>query len=71
VLLDFAPERIAIGQGRRRGRWRWLCWRLPSNLGFRTSAPDTLLGDVELHPLFEAKCLESLERGDLLWVVGS
>jgi 1-aminocyclopropane-1-carboxylate deaminase/D-cysteine desulfhydrase-like pyridoxal-dependent ACC family enzyme len=33
-------------------------------------APVTKLGDLELDPIYEAKCLPFLEKGDLFWVVG-
>lgn len=31
---------------------------------------DAWVGDVNLDPIYEAKCVPFLERGDLLWVVG-
>jgi hypothetical protein len=52
-------------------RWRHLCDLLRTHVDhFQKSPPVTRLGDVELDPLFEAKCLEFLEPGDLLWVIG-
>jgi 1-aminocyclopropane-1-carboxylate deaminase/D-cysteine desulfhydrase-like pyridoxal-dependent ACC family enzyme len=52
-------------------RWRNLCELVRTHVDdFQKSPPVTRLGDVELDPLFEAKCLEFLEPGDLLWVIG-
>lgn len=31
---------------------------------------DTKLGEIELDPVYEAKCLRFLEAGDCLWIVG-
>ena len=28
------------------------------------------IGDLKLDPIYEAKCLDFIEEGDLLWVVG-
>lgn len=33
-------------------------------------APNIRLGDLDLDPIYEAKCIEYLEPGDLLWTVG-
>jgi hypothetical protein len=53
-------------------RWRELCALVRTNVDdFQKPSPVTRLGDVELNPTFEAKCLDFLEPGDLLWVVGS
>jgi hypothetical protein len=51
--------------------WRDRCQLVRSKLDFDKPAPDVRLGDVELDPIFEAKCLPFLEPGDLFWVVGS
>jgi hypothetical protein len=40
-----------------------------SSMGFSTPARDTMLGDLSLNPYYEAKCLEHLEPGDLLWLI--
>lgn len=31
---------------------------------------EAYVGDVQLDPIYEAKCKEYLQRGDLLWIVG-
>jgi hypothetical protein len=41
-----------------------------SELDYHDHAPDTQLGDLQLDPVYEAKCLPYLQPGDLLWVVG-
>jgi 1-aminocyclopropane-1-carboxylate deaminase/D-cysteine desulfhydrase-like pyridoxal-dependent ACC family enzyme len=51
-------------------RWRDLCRLVPTGVDYHKPAPVTRLGDVELDPIFEAKCLPFLEPGDLFWVVG-
>jgi 1-aminocyclopropane-1-carboxylate deaminase/D-cysteine desulfhydrase-like pyridoxal-dependent ACC family enzyme len=51
--------------------WRDLCRLEQAGIDFRKPAPNARQGDVELDPIFEAKCLPSLEPGDLFWVVGS
>jgi|SRR5580765_1996789 len=33
-------------------------------------AKETMLGTLKLDPIYEAKCLPFLEKGDLFWVVG-
>ena|SRR5712671_2402837 len=50
--------------------WRDLCRLVHAGVGYRKRATVTRLGDVELDPIFEAKCLPFLEPGDLFWVVG-
>jgi 1-aminocyclopropane-1-carboxylate deaminase/D-cysteine desulfhydrase-like pyridoxal-dependent ACC family enzyme len=49
--------------------WRDRCQLVPSQLDFFTPAPDVMLGDVELDPHFEAKCLPFLKPGDLIWLI--
>jgi hypothetical protein len=43
---------------------------IQSSLDYHTEAPEALLGDLPLDPIYEAKCLPFLRPGDLLWVVG-
>lgn len=50
--------------------WRDRCTLIPSGLDYHDHAPLTRLGDLELDPVYEAKCLPFLQPGDLLWVVG-
>lgn len=40
-----------------------------SGVDYHTSV-EAYVGDVELDPIYEAKCAEFSQRGDLLWVVG-
>ncbi len=42
---------------------------LESPTDFNRPSRVTKLGDLELNPYYEAKCIEYLEPGDLLWVV--
>jgi cysteine synthase len=37
---------------------------------YHEAAAETRLGDLQLDPIYEAKCLPYLRPGDLLWVVG-
>jgi 1-aminocyclopropane-1-carboxylate deaminase/D-cysteine desulfhydrase-like pyridoxal-dependent ACC family enzyme len=41
-----------------------------SGSNFRKRAQDTRLGDLDLDPIYEAKCLPFLRPGDLLWIIG-
>ena len=41
-----------------------------AGLEYHDPAPTTVLGDLTLDPIYEAKCLKFLQEGDLLWVVG-
>jgi hypothetical protein len=50
--------------------WRDRVTLVHSELDYHGHAPATRLGDLELDPVYEAKCLPFLEDGDLLWVVG-
>lgn len=50
--------------------WRDRATLVHSDLDYHDHAPVTRLGDLDLDPVYEAKCLPFLEDGDLLWVVG-
>ena len=50
--------------------WRNLCQLVQAGIDFHKPAPVVRLGDMELDPIFEAKCLPFLQPGDLFWVVG-
>ena len=50
--------------------WRDRAALVHSDLDYHDHAPVTRLGDLDLDPVYEAKCLPFLEDGDLLWVVG-
>jgi hypothetical protein len=50
--------------------WREQVEIVESGLDYHDHAPEVMLGDVELDPVYEAKCIPFLEPGDLLWVVG-
>ncbi len=41
-----------------------------SGLPYQEEAKNTLLGDLCLDPIYEAKCLPFLEKGDIFWCVG-
>lgn len=41
----------------------------PATTGYHTKV-EAYLGPVKLDPVYEAKCLEFLEPGDLFWIVG-
>jgi hypothetical protein len=50
--------------------WRRLCQLVRTGIKFKKQAPHVRLGDIELDPIFEAKCLPFLQPGDLFWIVG-
>jgi len=50
--------------------WRDRVTLVHSELDYHQHAPTTRLGELELDPVYEAKCLPHLRPGDLLWVVG-
>lgn len=50
--------------------WRDQVQLVRSDLDYHDHAPDTALGDLQLDPVYEAKCLPYLQAADLLWVVG-
>jgi hypothetical protein len=50
--------------------WRKACELVPAGMDYHKHASTTRLGDLELDPVYEAKCLRFLKAGDLLWVVG-
>ena len=50
--------------------WRNRCQLVRTGIDFHKRARDVRLGDIELDPVFEAKCLPFLQPGDLFWIVG-
>src|SRR6516225_1562088 len=44
--------------------WRKLCRLVPTGIDFNKRADDVRLGDIDLDPIFEAKCLPFLQPGD-------
>ncbi len=50
--------------------WRHRCSFVHSELDYHQSAPDNLLGNLILDPIYEAKCLPYLKKGDIFWCVG-
>lgn len=50
--------------------WRDRVELVTSDVPFEDDAPTTRLGELELDPMYEAKCLPYLRAGDLLWCVG-
>ena len=50
--------------------WRNRCQLVRTGIDFHKRARDVRLGDIELGPVFEAKCLPFLQPGDLFWIVG-
>ena len=51
-------------------KWRERCELVKSKYDYKTPYPNPKIGEIELEPLYEAKCLDYLEKGDLLWIVG-
>ena len=50
--------------------WGEQCKLVDSGIAYKEPAPVTKIGGVQLDPIYEAKCLPFLKKGDLLWVVG-
>ena len=50
--------------------WRDRCTFAYSDLDYHANAPDTMLGDLALDPIYEAKCLPYFEKGDIFWCIG-
>lgn len=50
--------------------WRDMVELIKSELDYHVSAPACKIGEVDLDPIYEAKCLPYLEAGDLFWIVG-
>jgi 1-aminocyclopropane-1-carboxylate deaminase/D-cysteine desulfhydrase-like pyridoxal-dependent ACC family enzyme/DNA modification methylase len=50
--------------------WRDRVTLVKSDLDYHDHAPITTLDDIELDPVYEAKCLPFLQPGDLFWIVG-
>lgn len=50
--------------------WRNMVTLVESTYDYADHHPAPFLGDLDLDPVYEAKCLPHLEPGDLLWVVG-
>jgi DNA modification methylase len=51
-------------------RWRDMITLVESGYDYAEHHPAPFLGDLDLDPVYEAKCLPHLQPGDLLWVVG-
>lgn len=50
--------------------WKDRVHFIHAGLKYDEYAKYTMLGKLELDPIYEAKCLPFLKRGDLFWVVG-
>lgn len=50
--------------------WQSQLTLVNAGLPYGAPAPNTMLGALQLDPIYEAKCLPFLEPDDLLWVVG-
>lgn len=50
--------------------WKKMVDFVHCGLNYDKFAPVTKLGDLELDPIYESKCLPFLKKGDLFWVVG-
>lgn len=58
-LDDYAPN-----------GWRNMATLVESTYDYADHHPAPYLGDLDLDPVYEAKCLPHLQPGDLLWIVG-
>jgi DNA modification methylase len=50
--------------------WREMVKLVEPGMDYHAPAEATVLGDLQLDPHYEAKCLPFLREGDLFWVVG-
>jgi site-specific DNA-adenine methylase len=50
--------------------WQDMVKLVKSKLDYHDEVEDPHLGDLLLDPVYEAKCLPFLEKGDMLWCVG-
>lgn len=50
--------------------WRNMCELVESKYDYNTPYPNPKIGELELESLYEAKCIDYLKDGDLLWIVG-
>ena len=50
--------------------WREMVKFEHCGLDYHKFAPVTKLGDLELDPIYEAKCIPFLKKSDLFWVIG-
>ena len=50
--------------------WESMVELVDSGIDYHDHASELKLGDLTLDPVYEAKCLPFLKKGDLLWVVG-
>lgn len=50
--------------------WAEMVTLVKSELDYHAEAPETILADVKLDPIYEAKCIPFMEPGDCLWCVG-
>ena len=50
--------------------WRSMCQIFKAEYDYTTPHPNPKVEGLELEPLYEAKCIDYLKEGDLLWIVG-
>lgn len=50
--------------------WQEWVTLVDARTGYHAKATETRLGRVDLDPTYEAKCIDHLQEGDGLWVVG-
>jgi len=50
--------------------WRNMCTLVESTLDYHDEVVENKFHDIVLDPVYEAKCLQFIEPGDLLWIVG-
>lgn len=51
-------------------KWRFQCELVKSKYDYHQEYSNPYLDHIKLDPIYEAKCLDYLREGDLLWVVG-
>jgi 1-aminocyclopropane-1-carboxylate deaminase/D-cysteine desulfhydrase-like pyridoxal-dependent ACC family enzyme len=50
--------------------WQQMVELVTVTIDYSVHIKDNIINDIELDPVYEAKCLPYLTSGDLLWIVG-
>lgn len=76
-LGEFPILGVSVGADptKRLNKWAPAFWEqhveiVKSDYPYEEGADITKLGDLELDPIYESKCIPFLREGDILWVVG-
>jgi len=70
ICVGAAPERRLDKYAHPFSNWRSRVTLIRSVQPYQEQHPAPHVVGIDLDPIYEAKCLPYLERGDLLWIVG-